>query len=81
MMKHFYAQQSPRGFGNEINVIRFTSRAARDQWVDAHKNDGDCNSAAMGAEAITASEARQIIGFRGDDSTASYNQMIDAEVR
>lgn len=74
-MKHYYAAQGPRGFGNEVHVIRFSSRRDRDDWVDEHRSDGDCNSASQGAYAITAREARQIAGYRGDANTESYNYM------
>jgi hypothetical protein len=76
-MRHYYAAQSPRGFANEITVIRFSSAADRDRWVDDHKDDGDCNSAACGAYRITAKEARKIAGYKGDAITTSYNRMID----
>ena len=72
-MRHYYAAQSPRGFSNEIRVYVFTSRIRRDAWVDEHADDGDVNSAARGAYAITYREMRQITGYRGDDATASYN--------
>jgi hypothetical protein len=77
MSKHYYAAQSPRGFANEINVIRFADKATRDQWVEDHKDDGDCNSAACGAYAVTAAEARKIAGYKGDTITDSYNTMSD----
>jgi hypothetical protein len=78
-MSHYYAAQSPRGAANEINVIRFAARATRDQWVEDHKDDGDCNSAACGAYAVTAADARKIAGYKGDAITDSYNTMYDAE--
>ena len=56
----YYAKQSPRGFANEIEIIAFRNKAARDQWVSAHKDDGDVNSAALGAKAITSGEARKL---------------------
>jgi hypothetical protein len=73
----YYAAQSPRGYANEVVAHKFASRAARDQWVDAHRNDGDCNSAACGAYAVTAADARKIAGYKGDAITDSYNTMID----
>lgn len=72
----FYAKQSPRGFANEINVYGFATKAARDEWVERHENDGDVNSAARGAEACTAKEAKKIAGYRGDAITQSYNSDI-----
>jgi hypothetical protein len=72
----FYAKQSPRGFANEINVYAFATKAARDEWVDRHANDGDVNSAACGAETCTAKEAKKIVGYRGDAITKSYNSDI-----
>ena len=78
-MRHYYAAQSPRGFANEIHAIRFASRAARDEWADAHKDDGDVNSASQGAYTVTAREARQIAGYRGDAITESYNMIYDAD--
>jgi hypothetical protein len=77
MSKHYYAAQSPRGFANETNVIRFADKATRNQWVEEHKNDGDCNSAACGAYAVTAAEARKIVAYKGNALTESYNMMRD----
>jgi len=76
-MKSYYAQQSPRGFANEVIAHKFPSRVARDKWVDEHRNDGDCNSAACGARACTAKDARQIVGYKGNAVTESYNGMVD----
>ena len=76
-MKSYYASQSPRGFANEIVVHKFAGRAARDQWVDAHRTDGDCNSAACGARACTAAQARAIVGYRGNELTESYNGLVE----
>lgn len=73
--RHFYAAQAPRGFGNEVAVHRFATRAARDAWVAAHAADGDCNASACGAYAITADRARRIVGYRGDAATESYNRL------
>jgi hypothetical protein len=72
-MRHYYAEQSPRGFANEIKTYRFASKADRDAFVEEHKNDGDCNSAACGAEAIDAKTAYANVGYRGDDATESFN--------
>ena len=72
-MKHYYAEQSPRGFANEINTYRFTSRALRDAWVEQHKDDGDCNSANCGAETIDSETAYKNVGYRGDAATESFN--------
>ena len=71
--RRFYAAQSPRGFANEVVVHAFPSRQARDAWVAAHEDDGDVNSAPQGAYAITGKRARQILGYRGDAATQSYN--------
>ena len=76
-MRSYYAEQSPRGFANEIVAHKFPSRAARDKWVEEHKDDGDCNSAACGASACTAARARQIVGYKGDAVTQSYNGMVE----
>jgi len=76
--RFYYAAQSPRGFANEITVYRFKKKSDRDQWVEDHRSDGDCNSAALGAYAITAKEARKIAGYKGDEITDSYNTMRDA---
>ena len=76
-MKHSYASQNPRGFANECIVHKFKGRAARDQWVDAHAADGDCNSAACGARDCTAAQARKIVGYRGNELTTSYNGMVE----
>lgn len=75
--RKFYAAQSPRGFANEINVHVFPSRAARDEWVSSHEGDGDINSAALGAYAITSERARKILGYRGNAVTQSYNSAIE----
>jgi len=75
--KHYYAEQSPRGFANETMVHRFPSRAARDAWVEEHRYDGDINSAYTGASACTADEARRILAYRGDAITESYNGLVD----
>lgn len=75
-MSH-YARQSPRGFTNETVVHRFATRRERDAWVDAHCDDGDCNSAVCGASACTAAEARRILRRRGDAATRSYNSLCD----
>ena len=75
----FYASQSPRGFRNEVIAHKFPSKSARQRWVDEHAEDGDCNSAACGARACTAKEARKIAGYRGDAMTASYNGLVEHE--
>jgi hypothetical protein len=72
--RHYYAAQSPRGFGNEVNVIRFADKATRDRWVEEHKDDGGSNSAACGAYAVSAAQARKIAGCKD-----SYNVMSDYE--
>ena len=72
-MKSYYAEQSPRGFGNEVNTYRFTTKAARDKWVAEHESDGDVNSASQGASAITADQARKNVAYKGDAATKSYN--------
>lgn len=69
----YYAEQAPRGFANEINTYRFATQSGRDQWVSAHKDDGDCNSASQGARTITAAQARGNAGYKGDCATKSYN--------
>lgn len=71
----FYAAQSPRGFSNETVVHQFPSKRARDQWVSEHADDGDVNSAACGAYRITSARAREIVGYRGDELTQSYNSL------
>ena len=76
-MKSYYASQNPRGFANECIVHKFAGRAARDQWVDEHESDGDCNSAACGARACTAVQARAIVGYRGNELTESYNGLVE----
>ena len=73
----YYAAQSPRGFVNEIAVIRFATREDRDAWVVRHENDGDADSASQGAYAVTARQARKILRYRGDAVTASYNHMVE----
>lgn len=72
-MRSYYAEQSPRGFGNEVNTFRFPTKSERDAWVTKHKDDGDCNSASQGARAITAAEARKNVSYKGDAITQSYN--------
>lgn len=73
----YYAAQSPRGFANETIIHIFTSREARDLWVDDHADDGDVNSASCGAYKITSQEARRISGYRGDEITSSYNGVVE----
>lgn len=75
--RHYYAAQSPRGFANEIIVHSFPSRRARDEWVAAHEDDGDVNSASQGAYAITSERARSITDYKGDAATESHNSVID----
>lgn len=74
--RKFYAAQSLRGFANEIDVHAFNSRATRDAWVNDHTDDGDVNSAARGAYAISSYKARRILGYRGDAATQSFNGLI-----
>ena len=76
-MRHYYAKQAPRGFANEVIVHKFVSKQARDQWIMAHKDDGDVNSAACGARTCTAREAQSILGYTGDAVTESYNAQVD----
>jgi hypothetical protein len=66
MSKHWYAAHSVRGFANEVNVLRFTDKATRDQWVREHRHDGGVNSAACGAEAVTAKEAHKVARRKGN---------------
>lgn len=73
MKNSSYAEQSPRGFANETNTYRFASKAERDAWVAKHASDGDVNSAARGARAISAKQARANVGYRGDAATESFN--------
>jgi hypothetical protein len=79
MQRNYYASQSPRGFANEINVYAFPDRRSRDRWVDQHENDGDVRSAYCGANKINARRAREIVGYRGDAITESFNRMIKME--
>lgn len=58
-MRHYYARQLPRGFVNEVDIHVFTSRTTRNEWVDAHRNDGDVNSATMGAVGCSLDQARE----------------------
>jgi hypothetical protein len=76
MPKFYYAQQSPRGFANEVKTYRFSSKAARDKWVAEHYNDGDCNSAYIGAYACTRRQAYKTIHYRGDAITQSFNSSL-----
>lgn len=78
--RHYYAAQRPRGFANETYVYKFASRAERDAWVAEHEHDGGVNSYYCGAYSITARHARQLVGYRGDDATESYNVAIDMTV-
>lgn len=77
--KSYYAAQSPRGFANENVIHRFPSKAQRDAWVAEHCDDGDLNSAACGAKAITAREARDILRRKDDDLTTQYNSLVEHE--
>jgi hypothetical protein len=70
-----YAVQSPRGFSNELTVHAFATAADRDAWVAQHEDDGDVNSAALGARAITAKQAAGIMHDRGDAATRTYNAL------
>jgi hypothetical protein len=73
MTKHFYAEQTPRGFANEVQTYRFATKAGRDKFVANHCNDGDCNSATTGARAINAKQALANVKYTGDATTKSYN--------
>ena len=64
----FYAKQHPRGFANEINIIRFPSRCERDAWVDGE-----------GVEAIPAREAQALLRKQNDDLTDWYVTLWDAD--
>ncbi len=75
--KKAYAVQAPRGFANELMIHVFPSKDARDQWVAEHQDDGDVNSAAQGARAITSRQAYKIQCYRGDAATRSYNATIE----
>lgn len=79
-MRHYYAKQHPRGFANECDIHRFSSRAERDAWVEKHRNDGDVNSASQGAEECTAAEARRILGRKSDALTEQYNDLIAHDI-
>ena len=70
-MRVFYAYQRPRGFINEVNVHGFEGRKYRDAWVAEHKDDGDVNSASLGAKACTAKMAKGLLAERD-----SYNQYV-----
>ena len=74
--RSYFAAQSPRGFANETMVHIFWSKAARNEWVAAHADDGDVNSAACGAYIISSSRARELIRYRGDAATKNYNSAI-----
>ena len=76
-MRHYYATQSPRGFANEINVWQFASRADRDAWVQIHRTDGDCNSAALGAQSCTVRDAHRILARRDTNVEKFYNMLVD----
>lgn len=80
-MTIYYAAQSPRGFANEVDIHAFSTKAKRDAWVDEHADDGDVNSATMGAYAVTQKEARKIVGYSLDsqDAAAMIGE-IDASV-
>ena len=72
-MRNYYAEQSPRGFANEVVTHRFGSKVERDQWVTEHESDGGMNSAACGARPISAIQARRNVGYRGDAATQNFN--------
>lgn len=72
----YYAEQSPRGFSNEIVVHAFRERSERDAWVEEHRHDGDVRSAYCGALACTAKAARDILRRRPDALTQMYNSLV-----
>lgn len=74
--RRYYAAQSPRGYGNEIQVHVFPSRAARDGWVREHAEDGDVNAARCGAYAISAQRARHMLGWRGTVTVANMHTAV-----
>jgi hypothetical protein len=76
-MRHYYAAHMPRGFSNEVNTYRFTSRKARDQFI-RETNDGE-ERPERWAKTITAREALANVRDQGDAATQNYNSgYIDA---
>jgi len=67
-MRRFYAAVWPRNFYNEADVVAFTSKAARDKFVeeqDYYRPNGTYHRAA----AISAKQARRMLGpeYTGND--------------
>jgi len=64
----FYAQRSPRGFANEIDIHRFRTKAERDAFVE---------DARTAAEVCTAAEARAILRRKPTAMTDQYNTLLE----
>jgi hypothetical protein len=50
MGKKYYAAHSPNGLANGVHVLRFTDKAARDEWVEEHKDVGVHGASAVAYE-------------------------------
>lgn len=74
--RRFYAGQRPRGYPNETVLHVFGSAAFRDQWVAAHRHDGDCNSDTQGAWRTSARWAREVLSGRGDAATTESCSVV-----
>ena len=59
-MKHYYAANHPRDFANEATIIAFSTKAARDAYVEKHDWSGSRNQRRV--YAITRHRARQMLG-------------------
>ncbi len=60
MKRHYYAADYSRNFGNEATIIAFTSKAARDAYVERYDWTGSHNQRRV--YAITRRKARQMLG-------------------
>jgi len=79
MIRHYYAAQMPRGFRNEIDVYRFAKKKDRDEWVERHMSDGDCESARLGAWRIRSKTAKSILAEKPEDDVFGVYHTFEDE--
>lgn len=76
-MKYYYAQKSPRGFGNEVATYRFTTKSARDEFVEM---DAD-PCVETSTFACSAKEAHEVVNRKADACTQVFNSgMLDGDL-